>query len=139
MIIIFEQTYSYLDCSCSDLTIKLSNSILSRYSLKEGDSGKQQHNLRSSSGRFNGTTAMLIWMQRNRMRSMCKSILGYSQQLIYLNILIFICPISKPHSTCCLIDKLINVILGPVYRKSDVRLFKLWGYLFRLLSLDKIS
>lgn len=46
--------------------------VPNRYSQREGDSGKQQRSLRSSSELFKDTTAMPTWIQRNKMLSICK-------------------------------------------------------------------
>lgn len=47
-------------------------SFLDRYSLRGEVNGEQQHSPRSSSGLFNGITAMHTWMQKNKMLLTCK-------------------------------------------------------------------
>ena len=68
----------YFGSLCDSLFLNFFLTI--RYSLREGVSGRQQHNPRSSSEPFNGITAMHTWMLRNRMQLMCKLyILSYSR------------------------------------------------------------
>ena len=46
--------------------------MANRYSLREGDSGKQQHSLRNSSELFKDIIAMPTWIQKNKMLLICK-------------------------------------------------------------------